>query len=490
MTGVWQLARQALVTDSRRVGSHAVRCGLMAVLYLAVAVAHFNQTRAATGLSLFHSQLLITAFYLTINAIFGFSQAITEEKEDGTLGLLRLADISPLSILLGKTAGRLMDAGLLVGIQFPFTIVAMTLGGVSWAQIVAAYWTLAVYLWLLATLAIAASVWCLTGAAAARVTSILVALYVLPPYLAMTGSLRSPLVISLYQRISLPLRLTAVTESAFNESPWCPALAFGVLGGLVCLGWSWWVFDRQALTPETGGPVRQPVARQVRSRRVWTCPVIWREFEFLTGGRRWMTIRILTYVLLVIFMAFVQDTIGHVFAWAALVSGLIAVIDGTWSASRLFRDEIREQTWSSLIQTPHNITRLAFDKAAGWLLGMAPSIIMPYLFILTTIMVHENTRFELAIELVIGSLTVGVAIFAYLNLLVLMSLFHGWKATPLTLTISFALAWVYVQTAFTSRMNLMARCGLFFVTAMILAVVMVMLQFLIVRRLSKLGETA
>ncbi|MBS0201781.1 MAG: hypothetical protein JSS49_02690 [Planctomycetes bacterium] len=490
MNGVWQLARQALVTDSRRAGSHAVRFGLMAVLYIAVAAAHFHQTRTASGLTLFHAQLLITAFYLTINAIFGFSQAITEEKEDGTLGLLRLADISPLSILLGKTSGRLIDAGLLVGIQIPFTIVAMTLGGVSWSQIVAAYWTLAIYLWLLATLGIAASVTFSTGSAAARGATILVALYVLPPYLAMTSSLRSPALISLYQRISLPMRLTAVTESSFNESPWCPAMAFGTLGGFVCLCWSWWVFDRRTLTADASGHAGWRWESRVQSRRAWSCPIVWREFQFLTGGRRWLVIRTLGYVLLLVSMVFIQDSIGHVFAWAALISGLFAAIDGTWSASRLFRDEVREQTWSSLLQTPHSVARLAFDKATGWLLGMLPSVVMPYLYIVMTIAVHENTRFDMAIELLIGSLTVGVANFAYLHLLVLMSLYHGWKATPLTLTIYFALAWVYVFSVFTSRMNLTTRCAFFLFTALVLAAVMMVLQLLIIRRLTKLGETA
>ena len=480
------------MADARGAGSHAVRFGLAVVLYLAVTRASFTPWRAAAGLPLFHSQLLITAFYLTINAIFGFSQAITEEKEDGTLGLLRLADVSSLSIILGKMAGRLADAGLMLALQFPFTIVAITLGGVSWAQIVAAYLALATYLWLLATLGIAASVMQPTGGGAARATAVLIALYLFPPYVAITGMVRWQWLVSTYQFFSLPMRLTAVTESSFNESAWCAPIAFGLAGGFACLLAAWWAFDRMALVPETAHPViRLPVLRsRSSSRRAWERPVVWREFVFLTGGVPWLVGRTAGHSLIMLAMIGVQDSIGHVFAWASIFSGLLALIDGTWSASRLFRDEIRDRTWSSLVQTPHGIARLAFEKFCGWMLGMVPSIVFPYVFILMTIAVHENTSFSLALELLIGSLTVGVSVFAYLHLLVLMSLYYGWKATPLTLTISFATAWVYVQVAFELGLNVWERCGAFAATCLFLGLVMAALQFEIVRRLRGLAETA
>jgi ABC-type transport system involved in cytochrome c biogenesis permease component len=458
---------------------------------VAIVVAHINQTRFASGLSLFHSQLLLTAFYLTINAIFGFSQAISEEKEDGTLGLLRLADISPLSILLGKTVSRIIDSGLMLGIQVPFTIVAITLGGVSHAQVFAAYMALTAYLWLLATMGIAMSVRQRTGSAAALWTTLLATLYILPPYLAMTSSMKSPWIIDLYGRFSLPMRLTAITESAFDGTPWCLPVAVGFAGGTGFLIWSWWIFDRVVIAPESAAQ-RRAVATPatLRSRRAWSNPLVWREFEFLTGGYRWLTFRIAAYLALLVFMGFIQDTIGHMFAWAALIGGLFAVIDGTWTASRLFRDEIRERTWSSLLQTPHSTSRLALDKSRGWLIGMLPSIVMPYLYIVTTTIVHENTNWELAVELLIGSLTVGVAVFGYLHLLVLMSLHYGWKATPLTLTITFTAGWIYVRSTFDWRIAVTGRCVIFVLTSCLLAAVMIGLQLLIVRRLRILGETA
>lgn len=486
--------------DTRRIGSHIVRFGLAIVLYLAVSRASLLTWQSASGLALFHSQLLLTTAYLSINAIFGFSQAISEEKEDDTLGLMRLADISPLAIILGKMAGRLIDAGLLLAIQFPFTIIAITLGGVSWAQVTAAYAALATYLWLLATLGIAASVLQPTGGAAARWTAIVVGLYTLGPYAWMSGrpgwisGSRSRVITRIFGFISLPMRLTEITDSSFDESGWCEPIVFGLVAGSFFLLLAWWSFDRVAHHSERHRirlPWTSTTATLKRgSRRAWSNPFSWREFTFLTGGSNGAIRRIVAHSLIAASMFTIQDTIGHVFAWASIFSGLLSLVDGTWTAGRLFRDEIRDRTWSSLVQTPHSIARLAYDKSCGWLIGMIPTIGFPYAFILITILVHENSRFDMALELLIGSVTVGVSIFAYLHLLALMSLYFDWKATPLTLTISFATGWVYVLSVFSMRLNVEERCGVFILTSLAWLGLIAVLQYRIVQRLRELAETA
>ena len=84
------LAKLTMATDSRRLGVHGLRfwnggdtlprCLLFPIDLLDV---------GASGLKLFQAQLQITVFFLSITSIFGFSQVITEEKEEDTLGLMR-----------------------------------------------------------------------------------------------------------------------------------------------------------------------------------------------------------------------------------------------------------------------------------------------------------------------------------------------------------------------------------------------------------------
>ena len=77
----------------------------------------------------------VNIWFITLVGVTYFSSAITEEKEERTLGLLRMADIGSGSILLGKWAPRVVGMLSLVAVQFPFTLLAITLGGVTQAQV-------------------------------------------------------------------------------------------------------------------------------------------------------------------------------------------------------------------------------------------------------------------------------------------------------------------------------------------------------------------
>ena len=498
--GIWQLTKQSLTTDVRRSGSHAVRFGLSVVLYFAVCYACFLSWSNASGLPLFQAQLMITALFLSATAIFGFSQTITEEKEEETLGLMRLADISPLAIILGKTMGILCDAAFLIAIQFPFTIVAITLGGVSWAQVYAAYIALAAYLWLLAMIGITVSVLQPNGGKAAQWTAIIIAAYSLPYFFLWAfGTLWGWTALQAFWPISLPMRMLEITESGFQDSPWCLAVGFGAVVGLLCLIVSWLAFDRFALTDARND---RPLGLKLtprRSRRPWSKPIIWREYIFATGGIPWTSLRIgvqlaIFFVVLTTFRTFNRPggIIGFTLAWSTLISLLFGVLDGTWFASKLFQDEVRNRTWSALVQTPHTLPQLAWDKCCGLALGLAPTIIAPFVFDLAMVIFHEHIQRHTMgyMELLVGGITITLSVFGYLHLLVLLSLYFGWKGTPMTLTICFAAGWLYVVSVFTSRLDENGRLLVFGVTCLALLGLMLVLELLILKRLEHLAETA
>ncbi len=492
--GVWQLAKQSLTLDARRVGMHATRFGLACVLYLAVIVSRWNVTVSAGGLWLFHAQLLITAFYISANAIFGFSQTIAEDKEDGSLGLMRMAGVSGLAILLGKTLSRLFDASLLLALQVPFTLVAITLGGVAMSQVYAAYVALATYLWLLAAVGVTASVICRDGGRAARTTALFVACYTLPVCLPLAARWAWPVGITLfsaYRWISLPMRLLEITESSFDGSAWCWPVAIGWIAGAVCLLGTWFLFDRVALSepPVVKSRVRLPFTRH--SRRVWLHPLVWREFYFLTGGLLGWIVRVIAHGLIVVATLTSTSEVGFGLIWAALWSAVLSLLDGTWTASRLFRDEIRDRTWSALMQTPQPLWHIAGEKVCGWALGLLPSIVCPYIDIVLTVILHEHVKdWDQRLELLTGAMLTGVGIFAYLHLLVLLSLYMGWSATPMTLTVSFAAGWLYVYCTYSGRFGPLSTSIWFVVSAFLFLGVLAVLQLLILRRLAALGATA
>ncbi|HEY0981017.1 hypothetical protein [Schlesneria sp.] len=494
LVGALQLAKLSLLIESRKRGAHAIRLGLMLMLYQMVCVAQGSTWKSASGLQLFQSQLLATAFFLSSLAIFGFSQSVTEEKEGETIGLLRLTGITPLSIPIGKNGAMLLEALVLVAVQLPFTIVAITLGGISWPQVYAGYAALVAFLWLLAAIGITMSVCRPDGASAARTTATVVALYALPPFLTSLSSRPEwQAMCETVGAVSLPVQLMTVTESGFQGSAWSPAVWFGIVAGIGCLLFAWWKFDSMAILEVQSG--RSPLRLGTRriSRRAWSRPIIWREYVFSNGGLFWTVVR-LAVPAVMFFLILGQNSgvdLGFVSAWTAIYAALFGILDGTWSVSRLFRDEIRYQTWSSLVQTPRSLSQIYADKIYGWGLGLAPTILAPFLFIYLTFMFHDfPIHSTMTMELMVGTVTVAMSVFGYLHLLILMSLYIGWKAIPATLTICFMAGWFYVISIFTARMDVYARCGAFFGTSVVITVVIWVLRGKILHRLEVLAETA
>lgn len=493
MGELWQLSRQALLLDSRRIGSHLTRFGLSCVLYLSVIAANFDSSVSAAGLPLFHAQLLLTSFYVSAQAIFGFSQTITEEKEDGTLGLLRLAGISPLAILFGKSVGRLADAGLMIAVQLPFSLVAITLGGVSVAQMSAAYGALAAYLWLLSAVAVTCSVLSPTGGRAATWTAVFVSLYVLPPFIERLGFWFPAAVSRFYVEISLPLRINDVMQSGFGGDVWCVPMAVAIPGGLLALLVAWWQFDRVILSEPVVTKVASPATAMPRER-AWSRPIVWRDYRYITGGGGWLMARVIVHFVIVAAMMSVCHWPAQGLAWGALIGGLFSLFDTTWAATNLFRSEIRDQTWSALAILPLNISTIVREKLYGFALGLFPSMVMPLAWIALAVVVAASERgfrsAEMTLELFAGTAAVSFSVAAYLHLLVLLSLYFGWQATPLSLTACLAAGWVYVTAFVPWNVSHWDRVVIFVVTIGVLVGIILGLQLLILRRLSALAATA
>ncbi len=128
---------------------------------------------SAPGLWYFHPLIWLNFVAISLSACF-FATAITEEKEELTLELFTIAGIRPTAILLGKGINPLIAALSVLVVQIPFTLLAITLGGVTYVQILAAYVALAAYLFLAAAIGLFFSVICARSGQAMFWTAIFV----------------------------------------------------------------------------------------------------------------------------------------------------------------------------------------------------------------------------------------------------------------------------------------------------------------------------
>jgi ABC-type transport system involved in multi-copper enzyme maturation permease subunit len=456
---------RALRVDARSIRPHLVRMGLLAtilwLLYLAHASVSFT---GAPGLTLFTSLAHVNIWFITIIGVTYFSSAITEEKEERTLGLLRMADIGSGSILLGKWAPRIVGMLSLIAVQFPFTLLAITLGGVTQAQVNAVYVALLLHLLSVGTWSLVASVYCRNTGSACRAAFIALFVRWFIPYMAglfatlsVGAGGKAPVLdgIAMINEASVHTLTGRALATTFAEGPFPTAAAWWLGESAFLFVLSWLIFD-----PCTQGDIlsdAQPsmwtrlTARNKRSnhRRAWTSAIAGKDFMLLAGGGRGSLLRFTVYMGIVFSFLLMMNIFGVPVtlqeAGGALLGfgfGFVA-LDIIQSAAKVFRVELQEQTWSALMMLPRNINGVAWSKIGGCALGWWPSLLMITLGsllvpnVMTSIL---DGMFDP--DMFFGVVYFGMQIVLFLQLTVLTSISLTWAAWPLAAPLSFFMVFV------------------------------------------------
>ena len=284
--GTLALMTRGLRFDCRRWQMHALRFLLVGFFLLFLFVAWLSSLTAlgsAPGLTFFWSITFTNYAFVTLAGMSFFTSTITEEKEEQTLGLLKMAGVNPLGILLGKLGPRLVNALLLLAIQFPFVQLAVTLGGVLHRQVLAVYITLAGYIVLMAGVGLIASVIAHhTRRAALLVSSaILVPLALQIFVYGIFSSVTFPTgvydTINWFSIWSVVERLRTVMSLGFDGSPIGQQFYTHMAAGAALFGGSWLIFERctrQPHSPTGSREVSHNVRRRIRFRSLGTAMLI------------------------------------------------------------------------------------------------------------------------------------------------------------------------------------------------------------------------
>lgn len=457
--GLIALLTRALRLDSRQLRNHLFRLAFVSFIYLAMLGATIQSaTVGAPGLSFFQNIAWLNVLFITCAGIGYFSSAITEEKEEETLGLLQMAGLNHIGILLGKSTSRLIQVILLLVVQFPFMLLAVTLGGVTTHQIFAAYIDIFAFTVLLANTALVCSVVFQRGGNAAAVTTLLLVLYLVLPRIAAfelsdlissgwtkSGWWKSVILTSLEwtERSCLFYELHGVMQTGFNESILTKQVISNVIAGLLCFGLAWLLFG-PSINNATPGGVSRGLILKSTSRvkflspgRCWSNPFIWKDFQFIGGGYSLFIGKFLAYVFLLAaivgvsmyhsnWFGFNISDVGGIYFFSMLTA---LILEACISASRIFHDEIRLQTMSSLLMLPRSIPFMGYSKAIGCLFGLAPAAICLAGAALLLPNFHIDDIPKIAIEPFFWG---AVMIFlVFLHLIALLSLFVKWGALPM-----------------------------------------------------------
>jgi hypothetical protein len=390
------LLTRALRVDARSVRPHLMRFALVAlVLYMLLLGAATSMLVAAPGLALFKSIASTNVWFIALVGVPYFASAIAEEKEERTIGLLKMADIGALSLLLGKWLPRVIGMLSLLAVQFPFTMLSITLGGVTFDQVLATYLALFMYLLYIGSVSLVASVVCNTTATACRLAYIVILARAFLPLLLEQlasppfGGLAAPS--SPYVKAGEFLNSATVSnlieralQSAFNETVWPFTLSWiSIETGVLFLA-AWVLFEPCTRTEVSEAGLtawqRWTAKKKGPRRRAWQAAIVGKDFRLLGGGVLFSAFRFGIYLFAVMLFVWLGSGFdrGHVDAstvgYVAIGTGLVVLaLEAVISAARVFRTELNDQTWSSLVMLPRSLSHVAWAKVAGCALGCWPA---------------------------------------------------------------------------------------------------------------------
>ncbi|MCP4786045.1 MAG: hypothetical protein GY903_24180 [Fuerstiella sp.] len=453
ISGTQTLFNWSLRADTRSVYPHIVRACFTGFMLMAVLAAWASSLSGmAPGLQFFEWICRLNVLLISVSGISYFVSAVTEEKDSGTLALLRLADVTPLAIVLSKSTSRLISALMLLLIQLPFTFLAITLGGVTWQQIIAAYLALAAWMCMVANVALFCSVRCNTsGRAATLATSVLLLFFAAGPILAgvagLTGvSWISPRFLAVCENLhqqQQQVLITARLSEVFTTSGPVEFLAVQfwhsvAVGGVTFL-LSIVFFNRYSEPADDNTHGRSAQVRRFTVGRCWKLPIVWKDFLFFTGGKTFLLTKFFGYSLLVAGVsAFHQlDRPGSAqflnddLTWVAFlaVTCLLCVEVLLYASGSLFQ-EVRQSTIASLTMLPTGTPFLLLQKLGACCLALIPGA----LWIVILLIYNPSAITRPLSGTAIVSVVFEVLLCAHLT--VLLSLYTRWAALPIAIFVT------------------------------------------------------
>lgn len=435
----------------------------MTAIYVSVCIATgISKWFGAPGLLFFRYILHLNLMFMTVIGVSYFSTAITEEKEEDTLGLMLMAGIRPLGILLGKSIGRLVQALLLIAVQYPFTLLAVTMGGVTSVQIRAAYSAMIAYMVFLAGMGLLCSTLAARNRSAACRMTVLLAAYIALPqycrwYLGVFGT-TSPIFYDVFEWIGescvffqISVILTSGAEVSVFSRQVITNLGMGAAGFVL----SWAFFGVTNRETATEAASRGLVTRNRGFIRVFSPgrprldALVWKEFHFGAGGFAALLIRVALFVALYGLIIAVTQLGFMGLRWGPAswygstgtyltVMMFVITFDAGLLFSRCLHEEIRGQTLSSLMMVPRPTGLILYPKMLGSFLGWLPG---PLCLLLGVLWMPEGLRCAEDFFQRPGPPYLLISFFVLApHLAALSAMYVRWAALPIgiALTIGFA----------------------------------------------------
>ena len=370
---------RSLTVDSKSWHNYLIR--LMMLIFIGFSLIKYlfrvmtATVLTAPGLEFFTSITFLNLVFITILGVTLFSSVITEEKEVDSLYLLLMTGLTPFTLLISKSTSKLLVGIMLIISQLPFSIMAVTLGGVSMTQVFAVYAALLSYTLLLANLSLFYSV--------ISDRTFKVAIYtILTLVLFFIGSVISPGLSQLS-----PFHQVGIILTTGFSGPACSVqVGVSIIISILLFIISSLLFNYFTRTNtdfrvwRLPGSMNNAKLRIFPVSRAWRYPLAWKEFFFSTGGLPGILFTG-SVLLLIITGGFLIEQYFNVFIWRdfatliIILSAVLLFLQLLYISSTIFRKEIDGKTFSTIMVLPKTISGIAMEKLAGTAVSLIPAFI-------------------------------------------------------------------------------------------------------------------
>lgn len=395
---VFALMKRTVQEDAHSKAPHLLRFALLVLLLLSLHLSQSSDTDGARGYQLFLAIYYCNVFAIGLISATLFATCFTEEREQGTLDLLRLTNLGSLPLIFGKAGGRLVSVVMLLILEIPFLVLIPVLGGITTDQILAGFLALCAHLFLAANIATLLSVHCQRSGTATLLFSITwLALFAFQPiaktiFAPFHGSFLDH---AFFDFLSPVTRLEAITATTRPlTSPGLFELDSVALG-MICLLLSWLTLDRFELF-QLWARIKKTITGKTSRKpgRVRWPALAWKDFQYVAGGPRVLLFKTLIYMCLACFLLFFADDLvvglssrqyieprffpppeaDEVFS-CQLAFFVILGLEFGYFASRFLSTELSERSWPMLSMLPLSPRRVVWTKALGCSLGLLPALL-------------------------------------------------------------------------------------------------------------------
>jgi len=408
--GAFALFSQRMYRDVRNKKFHASLALLIFVSFLQAShSASISQWTASgtPGLDFLTNWGFMCFFLICLGGGAFFVRLISEEKDQGTLALLKLTGIGPLGILSGLIGSRLAQVLVVFVLQLPMILWSVTLGGVTLHQVFAMFLTLISTLFLIGSLALFSAV-IAPGSLSATILCYFLLLVPIFAHLGMnwtSDAIEGGILVfsgssnlngiclqgmEFLETASPYHRLKSILITGYAERLINLQVITCISAGFTLFVVSVMVFDRFTRTIEPASMVTndfwsffRSTKTERKSERCWDNPYIWREFEFRKQGFRGLIVSAILAVglnfLLLSCFPFILDRIGYS---DASIQEMVVSITLTWrwifsvgaclisplAVATVLVGELKQQTFGTLFLVDRKPETILFGLITGRLL--------------------------------------------------------------------------------------------------------------------------